>query len=375
MTAKYARPELEGPLSRIDALAANAIESLRRVGTGSPAWVAAIDAALRTHRAPKKLLRAQLVLLGSLAGGGEHDGPALERFAAGVEMLHLFMLVHDDVMDHSTLRRGEPAMHVALRNVPRPVPLLADGPVSVRGLGWETARDMAVVVGSAIAMLGMQYVTPAAGSRAGASRAFELIVDSCLHAGAGQVRDLEGQDAIRDQAAMRRELADKTAYVSFGAPFAAGLLLGAPDGADPAQALIWGEHTGVAFQALDDLGDLVVSPAESGKDALRDLLEGRPSLPLSILRERATGADREFLASLIGRTVVEPGERVRLGALVEASGVLPACEEWIRNEVAGAARVADKAGFSARAREGMAAIEKTIVENLAKVMKAAHDAG
>lgn len=43
--------------------------------------------------------------------------PGLELFAAGIEMQHLFMLVHDDVMDQATRRRGEPPVHVAVRQV------------------------------------------------------------------------------------------------------------------------------------------------------------------------------------------------------------------------------------------------------------------
>ena len=62
------------------------------------------------------LTRPQLVLLGhSAARGGELDwDQGVEEFAAGVELQHLFMLVHDDLMDHGTIRRGRETVPVVL---------------------------------------------------------------------------------------------------------------------------------------------------------------------------------------------------------------------------------------------------------------------
>src|SRR4029079_8472095 len=114
MIPKYARDEMKDALPRISALADEAIDSLRGYSP-VPAWSAAVDATLAIHRGPKHLLRAQLVLLGSMAGGAAPEGEALERFATGVELLHLFMLIHDDVMDTATLRRGQNTLRLALQ--------------------------------------------------------------------------------------------------------------------------------------------------------------------------------------------------------------------------------------------------------------------
>src|SRR5262249_17747077 len=103
MVPRFARPELEAPLARVARRVDESIAGLLPYGR-SPLWKQAIDATVALSRATTHLLRAQLVLLGSLAGGGPPEGEAPERFAAGLELLHLFMLVHDDVMDNATLR-------------------------------------------------------------------------------------------------------------------------------------------------------------------------------------------------------------------------------------------------------------------------------
>lgn len=361
MIPRYAREEMKGALPRVDALVGETIESLLRYGA-SPAWSAAIDAALAIHRGPKHLLRAQLVLLGSLAGGGAAEGEGLERFAAGVELLHLFMLVLDDVMDNATLRRGQPALRLAIQR--------ADPTIE-----WQTARDMATVVASTLSMCAIRSMAPGPGSGPGGAVAFERMLEACLHAGAGQFQDLLGFRAMGDsETTLRGAVVDKTAYHSFAAPFASGILLARPD-AETAPAMRWGEHVGVAFQATDDLTDLLASPSATGKDGLRDLLLGRPSLPLLLLRERLSEDDLAFVDSIAGKQVVAVGERGALNRIVERSGVAGACAVRIRSEIERASVIADAAGYPEGAREGMRVFERSLLAYADQVIADARGSG
>ena len=354
MIPKFARPELEAPLARIAARVDDAIEGLRPYGR-SALWSEAITATLALSRATTHLLRAQLVLLGSLAGGGPAEGAAPERLATGVELLHLFLLVHDDVMDDAALRRGRPTLRVALA---------AADPA----LGARQARDLAVVIGNLLDVLAVRHLLPRGAGAAGEEAAATLVLEACCRAGAGQFHDLLGLRALGDDDnVLRRELVDKAAFHAFAAPFAAGFLLaraGREGDASADQAIAWGCHLGLAFQGADDLADLVGSPATTGKDALRDLLEGRASLPLRFLRERVTSDDREYLDGLAARHALEIGERAHLDQLVRACRVVDACAGWVRAEVASAARVREASGFQRSASEGMAAIERGLLAYL-----------
>lgn len=359
MTPRVIRGEFEAPVARIARRVDEAIEEMGAYGQ-APAWREAVASVLATSRAPKHLVRAQLVLLGSVAGGGGGEGARIERFAAGVELLHLFMLVHDDVMDNATLRRGRPALRVALQ--------AADPSIA-----WLEARDLAVIMGNMLNVLAMRHLTPGAGSSAGDAAACALVLEACCRAGAGQFQDLLGWKRLGgDEAARRRALIDKSAYHAFAAPFAAGLLLARGD-ADTAPAIAWGCSMGLAFQAIDDLTDLVAPPAVTGKDALRDLLEGRPSVPVLLLYERAAGKDRELLDSIAGRKSIAIGERARLDDVVRRSGVAAASADYVRAEIAAAAATGVAAGFTAAAHEGMAAVERSLLAHLdAIVAEAAH---
>ena len=124
-----------------------------------------------------------------------------------------------------------------------------------------------------------------------------------------------GADEV--QRLMRRLLADKSAHRTFVAPLVAGVHLGGGGGgAGAGRDLVaccehWGVRIGTAFQVLDDLSDLAADPLASGKDGLQDLREGRLSVPLFLLRERATEAEwAEVLALLSGhRQLGAPGRR------------------------------------------------------------------
>jgi geranylgeranyl pyrophosphate synthase len=313
-----------------------------------------MDAVLGINRAPKHLIRAQLVLLGAIGGDGDAADPGLERFATGVELLHLSLVLRDDALDNATLRRGKPTLRVALQQIDP-------------SLGWQGARDLGMVMSHMIQVLAMRHLMPEGSG--GEARACGLVLEGLARAGAGHFRDLLGWRRLGEaEAALRQTLIDKTAYEAFAAPFAAGLVIARAD-ADERPAIAWGCRMGLAFQVIDHLADLIAPPLLTGKDTLRALLEGRPSLPLFLLRARATEDDRELLAAMIGRGSVAGAHRAELHAMVERYRVVEACAEYVRREIAASSEVS-RASFTALAGRGMDAVERGLTEHLSDVIAA-----
>jgi geranylgeranyl diphosphate synthase, type I len=217
------------------------------------AWAHLREFALR----PGKRLRPKLVEVGFHAGGARGPLPeGVVRFAAALELMHAFFLVHDDLADEADTRRGGPALHK----------LLGEG---------RLGEQLAIVGGDLLfveaidAMLGCGLP--------GALRAVREVLAICRDTAAGQYLDIaftaEELGAVSCRQAKAAELL-KTARYSFEAPLTAGALLaGAPLEVTEALREV-ARPLGLAFQLQDDLLPLRQGDA-AGKPALADLACGK----------------------------------------------------------------------------------------------------
>lgn len=247
-----------------------------------------------------KHLRARTVLLIAHAFGA----PDL-RFAAdaavALELLHTASLVHDDIIDGSRSRRGQPSLHYAADEAT--AILIADLLIAV---SFETA-----------AVVGERAVTPLA-------RAFGQLCRGQLLEPALEWSD-EARPAIEDYATL------KTGAL-FGAAFELGAMAASCDTAFQDRFRRAGERLGLAFQLSDDLLDVRDDALNLGKDHGADLRNGVPTLPLwSAYRrlvdrgETRLAADsslRDALAEEAGSDRILHATRERISALVEESRVL-----------------------------------------------------
>jgi geranylgeranyl pyrophosphate synthase len=255
-------------------------ERLSAVAAGHGEVLAAHAGA--TIAAGGKRLRPLLVLL---AAGPDAPDEPLVRAAVAVELVHSATLVHDDVLDAASLRRGRPTV-VA-----------------------EAGRAMATAVGDLL--FSRAFAELAANgdpdqvralSRAGSALARGELVQraDAWDAGVGVERYLH-----------RCEL--KTARLFE----AAGRLGALVAGRDPDALGGFGHAIGLAFQLLDDVLD-VSGPAErTGKHRGTDLLDGTVTLPFILARER----DPE-LAAVDPRTITTPERAEEVCAAIAATGAL-----------------------------------------------------
>jgi len=338
--------KLEDPLDRIRDRTVRILQSLIQMRPDSPCWRSAMDAVQSLAESPtSRFLRPQLVLLGKYATEKSDDcllveNPGVEEFAAAVELQHLFMLVHDDVMDHGTLRRGMPTVNAALHR---------------SGLGSEVVSNAVTVVGDilfsrAAQMLvsGTLAVADKASSpaeREAIMSAKDLIFDSSCTAGVAQFEDILGWNSIDSQvnsdpdSFVRQFMYDKSASHTFVAPLLAGLRLSGGSSVYEEAASSWGRHAGLAFQGLDDVIDLVSEPMITGKDAFQDIQENRLSLPLIMLKGLCEAGEWQEVQQMMG-SVVQYGERRFIFELMNKYNLVPRTLEWVDRELGAAESLA-----------------------------------
>lgn len=270
-----------------------------------------------------KCLRSTFMYLGWLCGAEDHD--AALRASAGLELLHAFALLQDDVMDDSALRRGRPAAHVQFGQWHRDRGLTG----SAERFGAAQAillSDLCLVW--ADQMMRESGVGPEALLRAWPhydAMRVELAVGQCADVAndAGAFPDL---DTVLDVA--RRKSGNYTVRrpLEIGAAMAGcEHLIEALGG--------YGCAVGEAFQMRDDLLGVFGSPALTGKPAGADLAERKATSVVVAAHRMADASIRRQLHALMSAETLDDADIERWRNLILATGAPDWIEELIAERV------------------------------------------
>ncbi len=223
-----------------------------------------------------KRVRPALLLL--MCGALGCQDPRRHSLAAVVEFIHTATLLHDDVVDESTLRRGRNTANEVFGNA------------------------ASVLVGDFLYSRAFQMMV-----EAGDMRIMQVLADATNVIAEGEVLQLMNMhDASLDEAAYLRVIRAKTAKLFEASARLAAILAGA-DALLEARCADYGQALGAAFQVVDDVLDYEGSASELGKNLADDLREGKVTLPI-ICTLRRCSADE---ATLI-RSAIEEGNTDRL---------------------------------------------------------------
>ena len=241
----------------------------------------------------KRVRPALLLLIAKALANGKPTPHTLEM-AAVVEFIHTATLLHDDVVDESTLRRGRETANAAFGNA---------ASVLVGDFLYSRAFQM---------MVGPNDL-----------RVMQILSDATNTIAEGEVLQLLNMnDPEVDEASYLQVIRYKTAKL-FEASTELGAILAQASDVQREQAAAFGRHIGTAFQLMDDLLDYTANAAQMGKNAGDDLREGKPTLPLIYLLENGTHAEQLLVRAAIEQNQ-DPPEDVftQILSAVQNSGAL-----------------------------------------------------
>lgn len=269
------------------------------------------------------------------------DPAALARACASLELLHASALVHDDYMDASDTRRGRPATHRAFE-------------AEHRAAGWRGDPEQ---YGAAAAILLGDLLLGWAGDLlrgsgftaaevAAGMAMFELCRTEVI---AGQFLDVSVQArGHADVDTAMTVLRYKSAKYSIERPLHIGASLAGADDRQVGQLSRFGLPLGEAFQLRDDLLGVFGDPAETGKPAGDDLVEGKRTVLVALALDAAPPASARRLDDCLG-TRLAASDVDELRAIIEESGARAQVEAVIGSladravDALGAAEVDDHA--------------------------------
>lgn len=219
------------------------------------------------------------------------DEKALLRACAGLELLHASALVHDDYMDASDTRRGRPSTHRLFAGEHR-----RDG---WRGGSEEYGAAAAILLGDLLQSWADELLRRCGLPAAPVLAALEVF-DACrTEVIAGQFLDVSVQArGAADVDAAMTVLRYKSAKYSIERPLHIGATLAGASASQLAQLSGFGLPLGEAFQLRDDLLGVFGDPAETGKPAGGDLVEGKRTVLVALALDALAAADPAAAARL-----------------------------------------------------------------------------
>ena len=252
----------------------------------------------------KRVRPALLLLMAKALADGKETPHALE-LAAVVEFIHTATLLHDDVVDESTMRRGKQTANAAFGNA---------ASVLVGDFLYSRAFQMMVAPNDI--------------------RVMQILSDATNTISEGEVLQLLNMnDPEVDESSYLQVIRYKTAKL-FEASAELGALISQASDIQRELAAAFGRHIGTAFQLMDDLLDYTADPNEMGKNVGDDLREGKPTLPLIFLMEKGS-ADQQLLA----REAISQNEELpddvfdQILQGIHSSGALEYTQDAARREV------------------------------------------
>ncbi|MFF3485710.1 polyprenyl synthetase family protein [Streptomyces sp. NPDC002701] len=238
-----------------------------------------------------KRLRAAFCYWGWRAVG-QPDSDALVRAAASMELVHAAAVVHDDLIDDSPLRHGQPTAHIALRDtvVRRPG---ADADTAARSLAMLVGNLLMALAGQLFATSGLPAAYLVRARPLWSVMARELIAGECL--------EILRTGAGPDTGASLKVIRYKTAKYTVEQPLLIGGALAGASGRLREGYSSYGLPLGEAFQLRDDLLGLFGDAELTGKANADDLRGQRPTALLAETWRLAGDSERKLLRALLGR--------------------------------------------------------------------------
>ena len=262
-----------------------------------------------------KYLRSRLAVATYFGLGGTSDA-ASDAISAAVQLLHVGLCVHDDLIDGDTTRHGRP--NVAGRSASR---ALAEGSDAARAA--HEAMTASVLAGDLAIARSQQILLAAPLPPETRIALTQELLDALSTTIAGEWLDVRGETAAPHDVPTDAIASLKTARYTTVLPLRLGAIAtGGVDSATIESLQRYGEALGVAYQMKDDELGVFGDPEATGKSVTADLRGGKRTGLMKLAHELADGNERATLDSLVGRAELGESEAERVRAILVNSGAV-----------------------------------------------------
>lgn len=257
-----------------------------------------------------KRLRAFLTYLGYKVGDGKNIQKILS-ISLGVELIHSFLLIHDDVIDNSEIRRSKPTIHKIYSKIS----------------GEHYGISQAIVLGDIACFEALDLINSSEFESGVKVAAIGNFLKVLRETGYGEALDVEYSHgrAKLDQVWQVADL--KTARYSFVGPLSMGAIVGNVSDEQFSALEKFAVVCGTAFQLKDDLLGVFGEEKILGKPVISDLREGKNTILIYKSREMARLKERKILDRIWGKRDASFADLNLVRRIIKNSGAYEWCEK------------------------------------------------
>ncbi len=252
-----------------------------------------------------KRLRPVIVLAACEAAGGNPED-AIDA-AVAVELLHTFTLVHDDIMDKDTLRRGRETVHKK----------------------WNSSA--AILAGDAILVLAYQSLMRTRGDKI--KDIVNLFNDGILGVCEGQALDIELEEKEEVSNMEYMEMIEKKTGMMIGMAAGIGAIIGGANKKDVTMFRKFGFELGKAFQLQDDFFEITSTKSKMGKSLGSDLVKGKKTFLLINAFKLADPEQNKELTAILNKVEIMRADLIRVGEIFQETGVFDLTRKQIDESI------------------------------------------
>jgi geranylgeranyl diphosphate synthase type I len=282
---------------------------------------------------PGKRVRPILFVLGYLAFA-KKEARGLYQAAISIELLHDFMLIHDDIIDKSDTRRGKPSMHKMLNNY------LKDKK-NIKFSG----EDLSLVLGDIVYASAIKTFLLINEEPQRKEKALKKFIDAAFYTGCGEFIELISgikniENITKDDIYKIYDF--KTAYYTFAYPLSIGATLAGAKESDINKIFQYGLYLGRAFQIKDDILGIFGNEAKIGKSTLTDLQEAKKTLLIWHAYCHSHPKNQSEIKKILTKRKVNNADLLEVRRILAASGSL----DYAQQEISRCIRKAKQLNYS-----------------------------
>ncbi len=260
-----------------------------------------------------KRIRPVLFVIGYL-GFAKRVARGLYRSAVSLELLHDFMLVHDDIIDKSETRRGKPSMHTRLNRYLK----------GYKNLKFN-GQDLTIVIGDVMYAMAIHAFLSVDEDKERKEMALKRLIEAAFYTGSGEFIELlsGAQDIDETTKEDIYKIYDlKTANYTFASPLTIGAVLAGGKKYDVDRLFKCGTYLGRAFQIKDDILGMFGKEAKTGKSTLTDLKEAKKTILIWYAYNRSDRKNKSIIKKILNKKNVDKMDLSRMQKIIIESGTL-----------------------------------------------------